>query len=293
MLNPNSKVEVFENLKELQTACASRGYTFGKYCAEKYRCSRAESNTRTTFTGVQTYADADALLVGGMSAEVTRDLTPAPASFRGTHTRRRNVNGVCGGVVNVGRALSGAPDCWAQRRKVQTCARVVNIVVNTGVHCGVTVGEITAAQKVVLEYIAALEARGVRCNIYAAALCADKWQKRERAAGLSKKYFGIAVKIKNAGERLNIAKVAYPLTHPAFQRRHAFAWLETCPGGAHFSNAHAGQVYGYATAPGRADMQEILPQIRDAVYIHTEAIYNRDADDIKVYIDRQMKKTDK
>lgn len=289
MLNPKSKIEIFQNLKDLQIACSTRAYTFRQYCAENLRRSRAESDYRTEFTKTKSYTAADALLIGGMSAEVTRALTPAPAAFRGTRTRRRNVNGVCGGVVNVGRALTGAPDCWAQRRKVQTCARVVNIIVNTGVHCGVSAAEITAAQKTVLEYIAALEARGIRCNIYAATICADKWQARERNAGVSKKYFGFAVKIKDAGERLNVTKVAYPLTHPAFQRRHAFAWLETVPGGAHFSDNRAGQMYGYATTPDRAEMQELLPQIPNAVYIHTEAVYDRDADQIKRYIDDQIK----
>lgn len=288
MLNPKTKIEVFDNLKDLQTACATRKYTFEKYCPEQYRISRAESDTRKEFTGVRTYAEADEMLTGGMSADVTRDLTPAPASFRGTHLRRRNVNGVCGGVVNIGRALTGAPDCWEARRKVPTRARVINFIVNTAVHYGVSVAEITAAQKVVLEYIAALEARGIRCNIYAAAIIADKWQKHERNADMSRKYFGVVAKIKDAGERLNVAKVAYPLTHPAYLRRHAFAWLETVPGGAKFSNKYTGQCYGLATQPDRATMQELLPQIRDAVYIHAEAIYDDAADAIKKYIDKQI-----
>ena len=34
-------------------------------------------------------------------------------------------------------------------------------------------------------------------------------------------------KIKDSGKHLNITKIAYPIAHPSFFRRHCFKWADT------------------------------------------------------------------
>ena len=100
--------------------------------------------------------------------------------------------------------------------------KVLNIVYFIGASYDVDKKELAAAGAKLLNIINTLEAQGYRTNIFAARCIIPKINGKTQKNSL----LNLAVKIKDSGKHLNITKIAYPVAHPSFFRRHCFAWAD-------------------------------------------------------------------
>ena len=96
--------------------------------------------------------------------------------------------------------------------------KVLNFVYFIGASCDVDKKELAAAGAKLLNIINTLEAQGYRMNIFAARCIVPIINGKEQ----NKSRLNLAIKIKDSGKHLNITKIAYPIAHPSFFRRHCF-----------------------------------------------------------------------
>jgi hypothetical protein len=125
---------------------------------------------------------------------------------------------IAGGAVNVGRYLSGRPDCFAARvrsnqLKDLRSRKVVRMVVNVGARASVSADTIFARGAAAVTLIEALERAGLRVQVEMVTLATDRAGKHVR----------LATRLKEAGEVLQLDKLAFSFAHPALHRKLNFA----------------------------------------------------------------------
>lgn len=120
----------------------------------------------------------------------------------------------------------------------------------------------TAAK--VASVIRGLEKSGYRVNLYVAGIARNNNQT-----------IGVAVKVKNAGEYLDTLRLAYPIVHPSFFRRHILAYLERCKGYRMPKN------YGYVleTSYSKLAVKAMFPG-KDVLYLDFETCKGKNTEEI-------------
>lgn len=121
---------------------------------------------------------------------------------------------IAGGAVNVGRFLSGRPDCFAARVrseqvKDQRSRKALRMVVNVGARAGVSADVFFARGAAAVTLVEGLERAGMRVQVDMISLATDG------SAGLVR----LACRLKEAGETVQRDKLAFCLAHPALHRR--------------------------------------------------------------------------
>lgn len=175
------------------------------------------------FYGTNTHEEANKLLVNGdiFTATTIENCTSNKKFNRTTNTIKQDF---CGFVPNVGAVVSGSPtNMYNVKRTTYRNTKVLNLVYFIGASCGVSKKEIAAAGAKLLNVINTLEARGYRINLFAARCATPIINGKIQKNSL----LNLAIKIKDSGKHLNITKIAYPIAHPAFFRRHCFKWADT------------------------------------------------------------------
>lgn len=170
--------------------------------------------------GSKSYDDANRLALYGWDKGVTA-IQGLQAATAGGNAKFRPSYDVAGGVPNIPRAISGNAMCWRRMRRAVSSARVLTLAFCSTVASGVTAQKLANVAAVVLDAVAGLEKSGYRLNIYAGCVSCSDYDETEIAA--------CWVKVKEAGQYLQISRVAYPLAHPSFFRRHLLRWQETHP----------------------------------------------------------------
>lgn len=175
------------------------------------------------FCGTNTHKEADELLINGdtFTAKIIEGCNKNKRLNRTTNTIKQDF---CGFVPNVGAVVSGSPiNMYNAKQTTYKNTKVLNFVYFIGASCDVDKKELAAAGAKLLNIINTLEARGYRTNIFAARcivpIINEKVQNKSR--------LNLAIKIKDSGRHLNITKIAYPIAHPSFFRRHCFKWADT------------------------------------------------------------------
>lgn len=175
------------------------------------------------FCGTNTHKEADELLINGdtFTAKIIEGCNKNKRLNRTTNTIKQDF---CGFVPNVGAVVSGSPiNMYNVKQTTYKNTKVLNFVYFIGASRGVDKKELAAAGAKLLNIINTLEARGYRTNIFAARCIVPiinlKVQNKSR--------LNLAIKIKDSGMHLNITKIAYPIAHPSFFRRHCFKWADT------------------------------------------------------------------
>jgi hypothetical protein len=142
-------------------------------------------------------------IFGRMGSRVQKDLV----QFR-----------IAGGAVNVGRFLSGRPDCFAARVRSNQVKdlrsrKVVRMIVNVGARASVSADTIFARGAAALTLVEALERAGMRVQVDMITLAAD---------GLGK-HIRLACRLKDVGKVVQLDKLAFCLAHPALHRKLNFS----------------------------------------------------------------------
>lgn len=237
--------------------------------------SEAESASDTKFTGTESLAAADELLLKGYYAGVAALQNAIKKVKRNYKVVTTIKNDVCGFIPNVGAYLTGEPRNMMNitTRRVNSKSKVLNLVICVTVSGGVSSDTIIEINGKILQNVIELERSGYNVNIYVVDL--TKYKNHESTI--------IMVKLKSSNERLNLLKVSYPLVHPSFLRRHIFAVQER------LSDIEG--TYGRYIDMSSADLEKYTG-LENVVFIKTGSYVrrqNESYDMIRSDIEKQLK----
>ena len=167
------------------------------------------------FRGTESMEEARALLSGGWvdGLKMLAPLLRVPAHYSQTK-KTRVILGRVGGCVCVPAYCAGSDKCFYSIKR-NSVGRVVDIVYNCAVDCGVKAKEISIQAAKIYNVIRSLESAGTRSNLWVGEFSKDNG-----------KYSYIATKIKDSGEAFSALKYAFPIFHPSFARRLMFGVQE-------------------------------------------------------------------
>lgn len=187
--------------------------------------------------GTETYEQADELLLCGDKEaasrikEAQRALNVNVSSYIVQNKVKADYVGFAPHVPNF---VGNVPKTMFNKKKIRKPQPVITIVYNSGATCGYDACEIAQAGATLLEAVRAIEASGIRVNLYTAQVSSSRGQ-----------YAGPIVRIKDADQYMDVLKCAYPLSSPSMLRRHKFAFLEQTEGvPSHFANGYGRSIKG-------------------------------------------------
>lgn len=143
-------------------------------------------------------------LVEKMDAKIAPALQPAFTSYFD----------VSGGMVDVGRFLDGEPECMVETKLVEIAkpGRVIHILVNGSFNAGTEANAIKERGAAIVALVDTLEKLQHSTEIDVEISCRE---------GLT-----TIIRVKNAGESVDIDSLMFAIAHPAALRRIYFAYLE-------------------------------------------------------------------
>ena len=205
-------LEKFESISEFQRAINTREVH------EFYKDILSSENATKTFTGTESYEEAENLLLHG-----DKSIAAKLVEFNGKRMNEAKKNTIynspVGFVPNIPNYISGRPDnMFAVKTQTYKSCKVLNVCVNSAVSFDVTTKDIIAFNQKLLNVVYTLEKRGYRLNLYVGVVA--EFSK-------SKNIGACFIKVKDSGKLLNVTNVAYPLCNASFLRRHFFKWVET------------------------------------------------------------------
>ena len=210
------KTQHFDSLNEL--------YTFTKETPTNsvFKMARRLDSMDTSamykkFTGTDSFEQAVELLKNGWNegSQTIEGKLQAKIKCLDSKKSQRPSYDVVGGNCSVPRYLQGVPTSMINRKPVVKKQKVITINKYITYSAYVTAEQIIDESVKAFLIIREIEAAGTRVNLN---IIDGLEEGGERAI--------LTVRIKNAGERLNISKMAFPLAHPSMLRRLAFKWLE-------------------------------------------------------------------
>jgi hypothetical protein len=170
------------------------------------------------FHGVKSYGEALELLRTGYQPTVEKLQTALKANVLGNGKRVAFENNVHGFAPVVPLALKGVPNSMINATMKPIKCKVVDVYFDLGVTCCITSEQIIEAGQKLLGTIIELEKQGYRFNLYALQAFSDY-----RDADV------LCVKVKSSDKPLDIKRISFPLTHPAFFRVIGFDWQSKSP----------------------------------------------------------------
>lgn len=195
--------------------------------------------------GSESYEQADEWLAHGdhkAAERIGKALTKMQVQVSSYTTSTRTRADYVGFAPCVANFVAGVPQSMYNRKRVRKPQPVITICYNTGATAGYSADEIAECGATLLEAVRAIEAGGIRVNLYTAQVSSSNGH-----------YAGPLIRIKDADQPLDLLKCAYPLTSPSMLRRHKFAFLERTAG---IPQSFAGS-YGSSIKDG-----DILKQVK-------------------------------
>lgn len=183
---------------------------------QSYLASSEVDSYRTTFTQTESFDEALDMLLHGWSGGAQKINARLQAKkVSSTKKSSRISYDVVGHQASVPRYLQGIPTNMVNKRTIVKKQPVITLVKNIGYNAGVSANEIMEQSVRAMQIIQMLENSGVRINLDLI-----------KIASGGKQEMVSRIRIKNASERLNVSKMAFPLMHPSMLRRIMFALTE-------------------------------------------------------------------
>lgn len=172
------------------------------------------------FTGTHSYDEAMKLLKNGWTDEAKKltQIMDALIKTKQNVMQRRQVRSVAGGQAIVAAYLNGAPNNMMQQKLEPKKQKVITITKAIGYLADVSKETIREEAIKALKVVMKLEAQGYRVNLNVMSVSES-----------GSDAIACKVRVKNANEKLNISKVAFPMCHPSFFRRMVFKFREVFP----------------------------------------------------------------
>lgn len=192
---------------------------------KEYSASTRTSDYATSFAGTESFEAAQELFDNG-DTTLSRMIMEQAVSIKAkSKTGYMRSNGIVsnpqGFVPNIGAYMTGHPNDMVNiRQTFKPMSKVLSVVYNISVHCGITTNQMISAASKVACAISTLEAKGYRVNVYIGDYTRNFKSKAQN------NHVGFIIKIKDAGKPLDPLRIAYPLAHPSMVRRHGLAFFE-------------------------------------------------------------------
>lgn len=174
------------------------------------------------FTHTDSFDEAMKLFREGWSVkaeDLVIKLAKAEKKAQAQSVNRRCYD-VAGGFVSVPRYIQGKPNCMIRMKKQQIKQRVITLYKSIDYSGATSVDTIVEESVKAMQIIKRIESLGYRVNLYIT--MGTKTH--------SDTYKTIVnVKLKDASEKLNVSKLAFPLAHPSMLRRLMFRFIEVSP----------------------------------------------------------------
>jgi hypothetical protein len=219
----------------------------------------SQDRGREEFFWTETFSEAVDLARGGWAegtAKIVEHREACSAFLAAAKTAKTREFGwdVTGDFIDVGRLLSGEPECCGSEFDGgnQIASRVVSIRLNQSVSGGISADTICARGVTVLVAVDLLESCGVRCEV-----TVSKGSKGTGCAGSVRNLqVDSHVVVKQAGDAVDLDKLAFWVAHPASFRRLGFRLNEQ--NGLSPCGAHPARLSDYGADPNVIEIDEIL-----------------------------------
>lgn len=187
---------------------------------DSFRWVDHHSVTQTkVFTGTNSFDEAVELMKNGWT-DMAKTLTnKIKVETKATPMMKsKTTYGVAGYQAIVPLYLNGVPTNMASKKNVSTKQKVVTITKCIQYNCETKQEKIIEESTKVFKIIKKLEAQGYRCILNVTEMI-EKYGKA----------YQFKVRVKNATEKMNLSKLAFPMIHPSMLRRLMFRMLEVHP----------------------------------------------------------------
>lgn len=216
--------ECFNSVNAFLDAIGTRPEHKGFYCQRTVMASQDESDDYVEFSGTRSYEEATGLLLNGDHAAAGEILQEKAKIEKAVGMAPKTCRDYTGFMPCVPAYLSGQPRCMINKRPAPKQAKkTLDVRAYCTVPFDFTTREIINGTAKILTAVQQLELNDFQTNIW---VCSRTAASR-RAAGSQK--LEVRIKVKNAGDPLNVLAVAYPMVNPSMGRRHIFRWRETVP----------------------------------------------------------------
>ena len=216
----NLKAERYESARDVVNDCKNRPVRYSGY-------NLANKEIKEGWHGVKSYEEALQLLDDGYQPTVERlrevlDVTPKAGP------RFKFSNEPQGFIPIVPLALKCVPNSMIDMRIRPMKAKVLDIYYDMTASCSHDPEDFIKAGQVLLSTVIGLEKQGYRFNLYAIQSYYDGWNDADlknntRALDI------LCVKIKSSDKPIDLKRISFPLTHPAFFRVIGFDWQSKSP----------------------------------------------------------------
>lgn len=181
----------------------------------------SEAHGRQNFTLTDSYEEAENILRLG-ARDIADKMNKSLENIRASTQLEKAILEpyYYGSRVNVPRAIIGHPKAMIRRVNIPLKTSAVKLVYDISANCNIKAEELLKCGIVVLELVYRLEAARIRVELDVCGYAA------ETNSGDAV----TVINLKRGQEPLDVLKVAYPLAHPSFFRRHNFKWMETVSG---------------------------------------------------------------
>lgn len=228
-----------------------------QHFAGKYRSSEKAPNN---WSGNMTYQEAlEAMRTGWSSGAIALE-----KSLRSVKTDMqvekafKSITDVCGYQPIVPLYLAGAPNCMVRKKQVPKKQKVITINRSLCASGSVSSEKLMHESEKVLQIIYKLEKSGYRINLNLVISCG---------------IFAVKIRLKSAGERLSISKLAFPLVHTAFFRKVFFRFIEVSEFTTGFHSI------GYGAVPEEFEFRDICTRNKE-IHLPT-LLYGKVEEEVK------------
>lgn len=177
------------------------------------------------FAGSNSYEEAIDLFKNGIpdKAEKLTNMLKAEEKMQPVQMMKR-VNSIQGFQPVVPLYLMGVPNNMISMKMKPVKQKVVNLYTNVSYLASTTAEQIEQECIKKFRLISKLESQNYRVNLSLVFGTKVGYSGSNNINGVI-----VSIKLKKANERLNVSKLAFPLTHPSMERRLMFRFIETCP----------------------------------------------------------------
>lgn len=168
--------------------------------------------------GVDSYQEALDLLSGGYQPTVDKLSASLKVNRTGVTKRIVFENNVHGFAPVVPLAMMSIPNSMINMTMKPIKCKVIDVYYDMTVSSGTSTEQIIQNGQKLLSVIIDLEKSGYRFNLYAVQGYCD-----DSSADM------VCIKVKSSDKPIDIKRISFPLTHPAFFRVIGFDWYGKCP----------------------------------------------------------------
>ena len=215
-IHKNTTIQNFTSIQEITQHIAKTPRN------PQFRGEQQSETASAYWTGTKSLTEALELMTTGYDIDIEPITPHSPTAPRQTPTPAPY-----GAYASVPRYLTGQPNSMIAYKTTPVKTRVVSLYKDIAFSVDYSAKDILKFGKTAVQIVQALEAAGVRTNLYVYC-CVSNYPTT----------IGFTVPIKKASERLSLRKMTFAVAHPSMLRRIFLALVERFPTDTDFSGGY-------------------------------------------------------